>query len=144
MTARNARITHPARWIAAAAGVLASAALLAAGPPAPQGNPEAAKVTNPVSATPESLAQGKQLYQRRCASCHGTNGEGGAGNDLIGPAPSLVDATWEHGSTDGEIFDVIKNGIPPEFMMVAWKDDLKDAEIWSVVNYVRSMAKPPR
>jgi mono/diheme cytochrome c family protein len=135
---------YPARWIAAAACVLASAALLAAGAPAPQGNPDAAKRTNPVNATPESLAQGKQIYQRRCASCHGTNGEGGLGNDLVGPAPSLVDATWEHGSTDGEIFDVIKNGIGPEFMMVAWKDDLKDDEIWTVVNYVRSMAKPPR
>ena len=136
--------SRPAGWIAGAACVFASAALLTAGAPARQGNPAAAKVTNPVSATPESLAQGKQVYQRRCASCHGSNGEGGLGNDLVGPAPSLVDATWEHGSTDGEIFDVIKNGIPPEFMMVAWKDDLKDDEIWSVVNYLRSMAKPPR
>ena len=134
----------PAGWIAGVACVFTSVALLTAGAPARQGNPTAAKVTNPVSATPESLAQGKQVYQRRCASCHGSNGEGGLGNDLVGPAPSLVDATWEHGSTDGEIFDVIKNGVPPEFMMVAWKDDLKDDEIWSVVNYLRSMAKPPR
>lgn len=135
------RFTH---WSFAAVCVLASSAMLMAGPEAPQGNADAAKVANPVKSTPESLAQGKQLYQRRCASCHGSNGEGGAGNDLIGPAPNLVDATWEHGSTDGAIFDVIKNGIPPEFMMVAWKDDLKDDEIWSVVNYLRSMATPPR
>jgi mono/diheme cytochrome c family protein len=146
MTETNSRaMARPVRWIVAACCLFgSSAALVAGGVASLQGNPAAAKVTNPVSATAESIAQGKQVYQRRCASCHGTNGEGGAGNDLIGPAPSLVDATWDHGSTDGEIFDVIKNGIPPDFMMVAWKDDLKDEEIWSVVNYVRSMAKPPR
>jgi len=135
----------PASWTFTAACILAASVALVAGrEPAAQGNPAAAKVTNPVKSTPESIAQGKQLYQRRCASCHGSNGEGGAGNDLVGPAPNLVDATWEHGSSDGEIFDVIKNGIAPDFMMVAWKDDLKDDEIWSVVNYLRSMATPPR
>ena len=106
-----------------------------------QGNPDAASVKNPVAATRESVAAGKAVYQRRCASCHGADGSGGAGNDLIGPAPSLVDETWDHGSTDGEIFSVIKNGVPPDFMMVPWKDDLKDDEIWNVVNYLRSLAK---
>ena len=36
-----------------------------------QGDPEAAKVKNPVSATPESLATGQAIYQRYCAVCHG-------------------------------------------------------------------------
>jgi len=106
-----------------------------------QGNPDAAKARNPVAATAESLAAGKQAYQRRCASCHGTTGEGGPGNDLIPAAPSLVDDQWEHGSTDGAIFDNIKNGVGPDFNMVPFKDILKDDEIWNVVNYVRSMAK---
>ena len=106
-----------------------------------QGNAEAARLQNPITETPVTVAAGKQVYQRRCASCHGLNGEGGAGNDLIGPAPNLVDAMWEHGSTDGEIFSVIKNGVPPDFMMVPWKDELKDEEIWSVVNYLRSLAR---
>jgi hypothetical protein len=42
--------------VAMAAGVLAAATLVAA-----QGNPEAAKVRNPVAATPESIAAGKQV-----------------------------------------------------------------------------------
>jgi mono/diheme cytochrome c family protein len=108
---------------------------------AAQGNPEAAKVKNPVTATPESVAAGKQIYTQKCASCHGTNGEGGPGNDLIPAAPSLVDEKWDHGSTDGEIFDVIKNGVLPELNMVPWSDTLKDPDIWNVVNYVRSIAK---
>jgi mono/diheme cytochrome c family protein len=104
-------------------------------------NPEAAKVKNPVAATSESIAAGKQIYQRQCASCHGSTGEGGPGNDLIPAAPSLVDDQWDHGSTDGEIFDNIKNGIGPEFNMVPFKDKLKDEETWHVVNYVRSLKK---
>jgi mono/diheme cytochrome c family protein len=107
---------------------------------AAQGNPEAAKVKNPIEATPDSIAKGKAVYAK-CAPCHGTTGEGGPGNDLIPAAPSLVDDMWEHGSTDGEIFDNIKNGIGPDFNMVPWKDQLKDDDIWNVVNYVRSIAK---
>ena len=55
----------------------------------PQGNPDAAKLKNPIPPTPESIAAGKQAYTK-CASCHGINGEGGPGNDLIPAAPSLV------------------------------------------------------
>ena len=106
-----------------------------------QGNPEAAKMKNPVAASPESIAAGKQIYQRSCATCHGANGEGGPGNDLIPAAPSLVDEQWDHGSSDGEIFDVIKNGVPPDFNMTPWKSKLKDEDIWNVVNYLRSIAK---
>jgi len=106
-----------------------------------QGSPGAAQVKNPVAATAESVAAGKQIYLRRCASCHAASGEGGPGNDLIPAAPSLVDNQWTHGSTDGEIFDSIKNGVAPDFNMVPFKDTLNDDEIWSVVNYLRSIAK---
>ena len=81
---------------------------------AAQGNPEAAKVKNPAASTPESIAAGKMVFAK-CAPCHGITGEGGPGNDLIPAAPSLVDAMWDHGSTDGEIFDSIKNGVAPDF-----------------------------
>ena len=106
-----------------------------------RGNPQAAQEKNPVAATPESLAEGKRLYLRYCASCHGANAEGGSGNDLIPAAPDLTDKEWKHGSTDGEIFSAIKNGVPPELNMVPFGDQIKDADIWNVVNYVRSLAK---
>jgi cbb3-type cytochrome c oxidase subunit III len=108
---------------------------------AAQGNPEAAKIQNPVQPSPESIAAGKQAFTRYCANCHGLNAEGGPGNDLTPPAPDLTDKEWKHGSTDGEIFNTIKNGVPPELNMGAWGDQLKDQDIWNVVNYIRSMAK---
>ena len=106
-----------------------------------QGNADAAKVANPVAATPESIAAGQPIYRRYCAACHGLNAEGGAGNDLTPPAPDLTDAEWKRGSSDGEMFSVIKNGVPPELNMEAWGDRIKDTDIWNVVNYVRSLAK---
>ena len=127
----------------ARAGIIGAAVLvtISVGGAASQGNPEAANVRNPIAATPESIAAGRQIYQRRCASCHAANGEGGPGNDLIPAAPSLVDDQWDHGSTDGAIFDSIKNGVGPDFNMVPFKDTLKDEEIWSVVNYLRAIAR---
>ena len=101
----------------------------------------AASLKNPIAASAESAAAGKQVYTRSCAPCHGTSGEGGPGNDLIPAAPDLTDAMWDHGPTDGEIFTSIKDGIAPEFNMTPFKDRLKDEEIWNVVNYLRSIAK---
>jgi mono/diheme cytochrome c family protein len=105
-----------------------------------QGNADAAKLKNPIASSPDSIAAGKKAYAK-CASCHGVNGQGGPGNDLIPAAPSLVDEQWDHGSTDGEIFTNIKNGIPPDFNMVGFKDQLSDEDIWNLVNYIRSIAK---
>ena len=119
-----------------ALGVLVAGVLVTA-----QANPEAAKVKNPVAATAESIAAGKATYTRYCAVCHGTSGRGGSGSDISAPAPDLTDAEWKHGSTDGEIFDVIKNGVPPELNMEPWGDRIKDPDIWNVVNYIRSLAK---
>ena len=106
-----------------------------------QGNPEAAKLKNPVAATPESVAVGQQVFRRYCATCHGITAEGGSGNDISPPAPNLIDSEWKHGSTDGEIFYVIKNGVPPDLNMGPWGDQIKDPDIWNVVNYLSSLAK---
>jgi mono/diheme cytochrome c family protein len=108
-----------------------------------QGNPEAARIKNPVASTAESIAAGRQLYARHCASCHGVRATGGLATDISPAAPDLTDAEWVHGESDGEIFDVIKNGIPPDLSMPLWGDRLKDPDIWNLVNYVKSLGKKP-
>ena len=106
-----------------------------------QGNPDAAKLQNPVASSAESIAAGKLTFNRYCANCHGLNAEGSPGNDLTPEAPDLTDKVWKRGSTDGGIFTTIKNGVAPAFEMGAFGDQVKDEDIWKVVNYVRSLAK---
>src|ERR1044072_5257694 len=106
-----------------------------------QGNPEAAKIRTPFAADASSIAAGKQIYTRYCAVCHGITAEGGSGSDISPPAPDLTDKEWKRGSSDGEIFSVIKNGVPPDLFMEPWGDRIKDDQIWNLVNYIRSLEK---
>ena len=54
-------------------------------------------------------------------------------------APDLTDDQWDHGSSDGEIYAVIKKGIPPT-MMASWDGRIPDTDIWNIVNYLRTLA----
>jgi mono/diheme cytochrome c family protein len=101
-------------------------------------NAEAQKLKNPEPQNAESVEAGKTLYQRHCAACHGPNGKGDGGLALSGGEPSdLTDDAWDHGSTDGEIFVVIRDGVSAD--MLAYKDKLTEKQIWQVVNYIRSI-----
>ncbi len=115
---------------AACRGVCCSRRSGAAGqaPAAPRrgGNPEAAKRVNPVAASPESVAAGRRAYNQFCANCHGSTGKGdGSGGAAGAPPADLTDATWDYGSTDGEIFGVIHDGTSNE--MGSYAERLKDA-----------------
>jgi mono/diheme cytochrome c family protein len=106
----------------------------------PGGNPEAAKMKNPVPANAASLAAGKASYTKYCQFCHGETAKGDGKMAPKDSHPSdLTDAKWDHGSTDGEIFTNIKDGIGPKFDMKPMKAKLMDADIWNVINYLRSL-----
>ena len=103
-------------------------------------HPQAAKLKNAVPPTAASIAAGKQLYDKQCAGCHGDTGKGdGAMGEELDPKPAnLVDADWKHGSTDGEIFVVIRDGVKNGGMK-AYARKLTAHQIWDVVNYLRSI-----
>jgi len=103
-------------------------------------HPEAAKLKNPVPANAASIAAGKQLYDKQCAGCHGDTGKGdGAMGEELNPKPAnLVDADWKHGSTDGEILVVIRDGVKNGGMKGFGKK-LTAHQMWDIVNYVRSI-----
>ena len=108
-------------------------------PPRKGGNPEAAKRTNPVAASPESIAAGKRAYTQFCANCHGPTGKGdGSGAAAGSQPPDLTDAAWDYGSSDGEIFVVIHDGTSSD--MGAYGERMKETDIWNVVNYIRALA----
>ena len=111
-------------------------------------NQERATLTNPVASTPESIAAGKKAYDANCAACHGNVAQGavkaGVSISIIEEQggkqpPDLTDDQWDHGSSDGEIYAVIKKGIPPT-MMAGWDGRIPDNDIWSIINYLRTLA----
>ncbi|MCC7417974.1 MAG: c-type cytochrome [Acidobacteria bacterium] len=115
------------------------------------GNPEAARLVNPVERSPTSIAAGRRIYQRMCERCHGPAGKGD-GTSATGAEPpsDLTDDLWAHGSTDGEIYTVIHDGSSID--MDGYAGRVSDTDIWNVVNYLRSLgpaaapagAAPPR
>lgn len=108
----------------------------------PRRNAEAQKLKNPVPSDTESIEAGKKHYQRYCASCHGPQGKGDGSLALSGGTPSdLTDDTWDYGSTDGEIFIAIRDGVSSD--MLAYKERINEKEIWQLVNYIRSLGPKP-
>ena len=130
----------------AGAGLVARAFLLtlllvgrqSATAPRKGGNPEAAKIKNPVAATPESAAAGKRLYQRLCIRCHGSGGKGD-GEAAVGAEPAdLTSGRLTFGSTDGEIYASIREGTSKD--MEGYAERISETDTWNVVNYLRSLA----
>jgi mono/diheme cytochrome c family protein len=100
----------------------------------------AAKETNPVKATPESIARAKKWWTLDCAMCHGTDGDGKGetAKDMKLTLADFTDPATLKDHTDGELYYLIKNGngdMPPE------GDRIKTEQGWDLVNYVRSLAK---
>ncbi|MEK6300327.1 MAG: c-type cytochrome [Acidobacteriota bacterium] len=108
-------------------------------PSTPHRHPEAQKLKNPVPGDESSIAEGRKVYLLHCASCHGQAGKGDGSMALAGGTPSnLVDETWDHGSSDGEIFVVIRDGTSSD--MESYKDKLTEKQIWQMVNFIRSLS----
>jgi mono/diheme cytochrome c family protein len=106
----------------------------------PGGNPKAAAVKNPVEATPDSIKKGQAAYGRACRHCHGVKGLGDGPLAPKNPSPAnLTDAEWKYGGTDGEIFDVIANGVGGNSPMKGLRSELTVTDMWNIVNFIRSI-----
>ena len=132
------RISSIAMFLTA---IIYATSLAGAAAQAPKGgNPEAAKLKNPVEKTPESIAAGRKVYQRLCIRCHGQEGKGDGGAAGAVPPSDLTDSTWDHGSSDGEIFTTIHDGTSAD--MEGYAQRISDTDIWNVVNYIRTLGAP--
>ena len=104
------------------------------------GNPKAAATNNPVKPTPDSIRKGQQAYQKSCRHCHGVKGLGDGPLAPKNPSPAnLTDEKWDYGSTDGEIFSIIANGIGGDSEMKGLRSELTATDMWNIVNYLRSI-----
>lgn len=91
---------------------------------------------NPFIGNQEKIARGQEIFDLLCVGCHATNGKGSAeGYDLT--TMTFAEALPDY--SDGDMFTTIANGIGgsmPSHLRFMTKDD-----IWSVVAYVRTLAK---
>ena len=83
-----------------------------------------------------SVRDGREIYNNRCAGCHGLEGEGVSGNtvlvggDMQSPGPPLrtVGSFWPHAST---LYDFVRRAMPADA-----PKSLDDEEVYAVIAYV--------
>ena len=85
------------------------------------------------AAAEEDIGATGVKYRRACAVCHGPNGHGGRG-------PDIVSGRWAHGSTDEDLFRVIAKGVPGTDMPAFGGGRYNDDDIRSLVAFVRTLA----
>jgi putative heme-binding domain-containing protein len=111
--------------------LLPLACVLALGQEAVETKPDIPK--QPVS-TPEDLKDGGRLFQIHCAYCHGTDGGGGRGANLI-------KTKLRRAPDDTALYKVVRGGIPGSEMP---PNDLSARQTWQVVAYVRTLGRVAR
>lgn len=94
-------------------------------------------------ASPARGEDGKEIYQKKCASCHGDQGKGDgpAGQKLKPPPEDFAKAL--KGKDDAYITKATADGgagVGKSKLMPAYKGKLTDAEIAAVVKYSKSLA----
>jgi mono/diheme cytochrome c family protein len=100
------------------------------------------KDINLVSATPENIEDGKQIFTSYCMVCHGLDGQNTGvpfAASVSPPIPSLA-STEVQAYTDGQLKWIIKNGIYPSGMPPS-KGDFSDDDMWRMVLYIRHLPK---
>ena len=97
---------------------------------------------NPLAASAETIADGKEAFSHYCVACHGMDGQNTGvpfADHISPPIPSLASADVQR-YTDGQLKWVIDNGIWPSGMPGS-EGTLSDEEIWSIVVFLRHL--PP-
>jgi mono/diheme cytochrome c family protein len=97
---------------------------------------------NPLPATAENLAAGREAFSHYCVACHGMDGQntGVPFADRMSPPVPLLNSPEIQSYTDGQLKWAIDNGIGPSGMPGS-KGILSDEEIWSTVLFIRHL--PP-
>lgn len=98
--------------------------------------------------TAEQVGIGQEVYQAKCASCHGTALEGQPdwkrrlpNGRMPAPPHDASGHTWHH--SDNDLFAITKGGVESvlpgyESDMPAFGDALSDEEIRAVLAYIKS------
>jgi cytochrome c oxidase subunit II len=97
-----------------------------------QASSAAAADVNKTYTLDELKAQGEKVYAKTCVACHQANGQG-----MPPTFPALAGGKIATGPLAAHL-DMVVNGSKKNPAMVAWKNQLSDLEIASVVTYERN------
>ncbi len=86
-----------------------------------------------IPASPELIADGQQLFNIACKSCHGIDGYG------TRMAPALNNQLFLEETPNAAIYQIIAGGVSGT-MMPAWGSRLNDYDLQSLVAFLRSQA----
>jgi mono/diheme cytochrome c family protein len=87
---------------------------------------------------PTDQASGKDLFEKNCAKCHGSDGEAKTFRGKFTHARNLTTADFQSNTSDKEIADAIRTG--PK-AMPSFEKKLTADEIDALVRYVRTLKK---
>jgi mono/diheme cytochrome c family protein len=91
-----------------------------------------------VASADRDAAAGRSIFERKCASCHNTNGDG---KTIVAghlPYASLIDGVWRSDGSSAAIEKQVREGRDP---MPKFQGKLTDEEIRQVVAYVRALSR---
>ena len=95
---------------------------------------------------PEVSEKGKEIYEKSCAHCHGTEGrgDGSAAENLLPRPRDFTRGLYKIRSTesgqlptDQDLFDIITEGMPGS-SMPGWETSLNADDRWEVVAYIKT------
>ena len=102
---------------------------------------DAATKKNPLTADAKTLAAGKAIFKDKCQRCHGPGGLGdGPDADPDAAEMDLTNPKRAERNDDGTVYYKVLNGRKRP-KMPAFKDELDEQQIWTVVTYVQSLRK---
>jgi len=94
-----------------------------------------------VDTSDQKLAAGQRIFERRCASCHNSNGDGKTITASRFPYANLIDGVWRGDGSPASIEKQVRGGHDP---MPKFEGKLTDEEIRNVSAYVLALAEAAR
>ncbi len=85
-----------------------------------------------------SLAAGRRIYEKKCASCHGMTGDGKTVTASRFPYANLIDQKWRSDGSARAIEQQIRKGHDP---MPKFEGKLTDQEIRDTTAYVLELSR---
>lgn len=88
-----------------------------------------------------ALEEGRAIYERHCADCHGPEGRGDGKQAIsLSPRPGNLVSAQTSAKSDQDLLKIIANG-RPRTAMTGWNERLSDDEQRAVLAYIRSLVR---